>query len=106
MSVRNVVIVFIVCALITYFYRALPFLFFSRVKVPAVLEKLKDILPAAFMAILVVYCFKSVPSASSNERLYLAFGALTTVLVHLWKRNTILSVVLGTAVYMFLLNVI
>lgn len=106
MSVRNVVIVFLVCALITYFYRALPFLFFSKVKVPEVLNKLKDILPAAFMAILVVYCFKGVPSASFNERIYLACGALITVLVHLWKRNTILSVVLGTAVYMFLLNVI
>lgn len=106
MNVRSVVTVFIVCALITYFYRALPFLFFSKVKVPAVLDKLKDILPAAFMAILVVYCFKSVPSASFDEVMYLATGALTTFLVHLWKRNTILSVVFGTAVYMFLLNVI
>lgn len=106
MSVRNVITVFVICALITYFYRALPFLFFSHVKVPAVIEKLKDVLPAAFMAILVVYCFKSVPSASIREILYLASGALTTVFVHLWKRNTILSVILGTAVYMFLLNVI
>lgn len=106
MSVHNVVIVFILSSMITYFYRALPFLFFSKVKVPAVLNRLKDVLPAAFMAILVAYCFKGVPSATGVERLYLLAGALTTVLVHLWKRNTILSVVLGTAVYMFLLNVI
>lgn len=106
MSVGNVVIVFIVTACITYFYRALPFLFFSKVKVPDVLNRLKDYLPAAFMAVLVVYCFSSVPEISWMERLYMASGALATVTMHAFRHNTILSVAVGTAVYMFLLNVI
>lgn len=106
MSVGNFAIVFIATACITDFYRALSFLFFSKVKVSDVLNRLKDYLPAAFMAVLVVYCFFSVPEINWMERMYMVAGALATVTMHAFKHNTVLSVAVGAAVYMFLLNVI
>lgn len=106
MSVSSVVAVFVICSLITYFYRAFPFVFFSRFAVPSFLERLRDLMPSAFMAILVVYCLKAVPTSEFQDNLFLFCGCAVTVAVHLWKRNTILSVFAGTAVYMVLLNLL
>lgn len=67
------------------------------------MDGLKQKLPYAFMVILVVYCLKGCATGSMNTIICSAGGSLVTVAVHLWKRNTIVSVVSGTAVYMLLL---
>lgn len=103
MNRTDALTVIAICAVLTYFYRAFPFLFFSKRKVPAWMDGLKQKLPYAFMVILVVYCLKDCAAASLHTVLCSAGGCAVTVLLHLWKRNTIVSVAGGTVIYMLLL---
>ncbi|MBQ4608412.1 MAG: AzlD domain-containing protein, partial [Clostridia bacterium] len=62
------------------------------------------LLPPAIMAALVVYCLKSVPYGTFMDgAMQLAAGAVV-VAVHLLRRNTLLSIAAGTAVYMLLIR--
>lgn len=104
MSVSDALLVYVLCTLITFFYRAFPFLFFRNGTLPVWLEKCRDLLPCAFMAILVVYCLKDTVTASLFENMITTAAVGVTVAMHAWKGNTILSVVCGTAVYILFLN--
>ena len=106
MSSKDALIVYVLCALITYFYRAFPFLFFKDGRLPSWLDRCRDLLPSAFMAILVVYCMKGTVTATIMENLISDAGVIVTVVIHAYKRKTILSVVCGTTVYILLLNLI
>ncbi len=61
-------------------------------------------LPPAIMAILVIYCLKDSSFASLGGWLPQAVGVALTAALHLWRRNTLLSIGVGTAVYMLLLR--
>ena len=91
----------------TFFLRALPFLAFSGEReMPAGMEKLSHAPPPAIMAVLVIYCLKSVPDEWYPGGLCQLLGVAATALVHKWKHNTFLSIILGTAVYMVLIRVL
>lgn len=106
MSKTMAVWVIVACALITFMWRVIPFLVFhGDRKMPPILDRLKDLLPAAVMAILVVYGLKGLTSADGHEALAMIIASIFVAGIHIWKKNTILSVFLGTAVYMILLNV-
>lgn len=93
-----------VCTLIT---RALPFVIFGRKReVPQVIRYLGRVLPPAIMAILVVYCMKGVNFWGTSHGLPEMLASLTVVLLHLWKRNTLLSIGVGTICYMLLIQLV
>lgn len=94
----------LVCFLITLMWRALPFLFFGKRQMPKVLERLKDLLPSAIMAILLVYGLKGLSGASGHDAFAMIAASAFTAIIHLWRKNTILSVFLGTLAYIILLN--
>ena len=94
------------CALITAFLRAAPFLFFGGVReIPKVIRKLGETLPPAIMAALVVYCLRTVPFGGAAQGARQVAAAAAVVALHLWKKNTLLSIAGGTALYMVLLRV-
>ncbi len=95
----------LVCAGVTLALRVAPFAFFGgKDGVPPVIARLGKALPPAIMAALVVYCLKSVPFGPLSDGLrQLAAGAVV-VLVHLWRRSTLLSIAAGTAAYMLLIR--
>ena len=97
----------VVCFLITLMWRSLPFLFFGgKHQMPKILEKLKDLLPSAIMAILLVYGLKGLHGSNIHDASAMIIASLFTAGIHLWKKNTIVSVFLGTVVYIVLLNFI
>jgi len=53
---------------------------------------------------LVVYCLKNVTPLSCPYALPEGIAAAVVVLLHLWRRNTLLSIVCGTAVYILLIQ--
>ena len=71
---------------------------------PPWLEKLSHALPPAIMAVLMVYCLKSVPDEWYPSGLCQLLAVAVTALVHKWKHNTFLSIILGTALYMLLIR--
>lgn len=101
------VLVVVVSALVTMLTRFLPFwVFGTKRPVPEAVRYLGGILPPAIMATLVVYCLKSITPLTGNHGLPELIGVAVTALVHLWKRNTLLSIAGGTAVYMLLIHFI
>ena len=95
----------LICSAVTLALRALPFVFFGgKGGVPPRIARLGRMLPPAIMAALVVYCLKGVPFGSFADGAYQLVAGAVVVLVHLWKRNTLLSIAVGTAAYMLLIR--
>jgi len=96
----------LICAGVTLALRALPFLFFDgKEGVPRWLASLGNMLPPAIMAALVVYCLKGVPFGTLADGAFQLIAAAVVIVVHLAKRNTLLSIAAGTAAYMLLIRI-
>jgi branched-subunit amino acid transport protein AzlD len=100
MTGSRVIIAILVMAAIICFTRLLPFLFFARRKPPALLSYLERSIPPLVMLLLVVYCLKDVRWASAPYGLPEIAGIALVVFLHLWRRNTLLSIAGGTVLYM------
>ena len=89
----------LVAALVTAATRFLPFLIFgSGKKTPAFITNLGKLLPGAIIAMLVVYCLKDVTFLAWPYGIPELLGCAVTALLHLWKRNSLLSIGGGTVV--------
>lgn len=85
----------------------MPFLLFpAGKKVPKTVEYLGKVLPPAVIGMLVVYCFKSVNPAAFPFGLPELIASATVVLLHIWKRNNLLSIGVGTVLYMVLVQTV
>lgn len=94
-----------VVALGTMLTRFLPFLVFPAGKeTPKLIQKLGQLMPGAVFSLLVVYCLKNVDLFSGTHGIPEAIAIAAITAVHLWKRNTLLSIATGTAVYMILVQ--
>ncbi|MCI5955112.1 MAG: AzlD domain-containing protein [Lachnospiraceae bacterium] len=96
-----------VSALITFGLRALPFLLFhGKRKMPEWLSRLGAILPSAIMAVLIVYCLRSVKNDFVGNGIPGLIAVLVVAASYKWKHSTFISIVAGTAVYMVLIRII
>ena len=96
-----------VVSLVTMALRFLPFVIFGNNReTPAFITYLGKVLPYAIMAMLVVYCLKSVSFLSAPYGIPEAIAVAAVVLLHLWKRNTLVSIVGGTVCYMVLIQMV
>lgn len=96
-----------IVALVTALLRFLPFIIFrGNKKTPKLIKKLGGMLPYSIMGMLVVYCLKSVSFSSLNGFLPQLIASLVIILLHVWKRNTLISIVCGTVVYMVLVQLV
>ena len=101
----HALLIVLVCAGVTLLLRALPFACFGgRDGVPGWVASLGGMLPPAIMAALVVYCLKSVPYGAFADGTKQLAAAAVVVALHLARRNTLLSIAGGTAVYMILIR--
>ena len=93
-------------SIITMVPRFLPFLIFPEGKTPpAYIQYLGKVLPHAVIGLLVIYCLKDVP-ASSTYGLPEAIAILFIMVLHKWKKNTLLSIGGGTILYMILVQMV
>ena len=91
----------------TMLTRFLPFLIFkSDSKTPKFIEYLGKALPSAVFAMLIIYCLKDVNIFVVKNVVPEMIGVGVTVIVHLLKKNFLLSMLCGTAIYMFLVQTI
>ena len=89
----------------TMLTRFLPFLLFPAGKpTPKYIQYLGKVLPAAVFGMLVIYCLKEVNILSGNHGIPELMGIIVVVLLHLWKRQMLLSIAGGTIVYMLLVQ--
>ena len=96
-----------VIALVTAGLRFLPFLIFGENRqTPPLVTSLGQVLPYAIMGMLVVYCLKDVSFVSGSFGIPEAIGCAAVALLHIWKRNTLLSIGAGTVLYLLLVQLV
>lgn len=96
-----------IVALVTAFTRWAPHMLFGgKQELPPVVRYLSRVLPPAIMIVLVLYCIRSINVAAFPFGMNYILPILVTIAVHVWKRNTILSIALGTALHMILIRTI
>lgn len=95
----------VVITLVTMATRFLPFLIFGeKRKTPEIITYLGKVLPYAIMGMLVIYCLKDVSFLSGSHGLPEIIGCGVVAGLHIWKRNTLLSIGAGTVTYMLLVQ--
>ena len=104
---KTAIAIIAVAAVCTFATRLFPFALFSKSEtIPKSVQYLGKVLPPAVIATLVIYCLKDVnflqfPSGIAELiSIALVFG------IHAWKKNTLLSIGLGTACYMILIRTV
>ena len=98
-------VIIALCSLASMLSRSLPFLLFKPgASLPSYIRYLGKALPSAVFALLVVYCLKDVSLLSGNHGIPEAIALLVTTLLHLWKRQMMLSMAAGTILYMGLVQ--
>ncbi len=96
-----------VSALVTAALRFIPFLVFgSKRKTPEFITYLGKVLPFAIMGMLVVFCLKNVSPAAAPHGIPELISIAVVAVLHIWKRNTLLSIIAGTLCYILLVNFI
>ena len=107
MTITQQIITIIICIIGTMTSRFLPFLVFSSQKpTPPYIQYLGKALPCAIFGMLVVYCLKNVSLFNAPYGIPEAISIIVVILLHIWKRQMLLSIAGGTICYMVLIQMI
>ena len=98
-DISYLLLVMLVMTVATYATRLTPFILLSRGQQRALINFIAKNTPPMIMTILVIYMLKGV-NYLSFEGVYTFIAIIVTVVFHLYKRNALLSIIAGTAVYM------
>lgn len=94
-----------VAGAVTLMLRFLPFLVFGgKRETPPYIVYLGKVLPYAIMGMLVIYCLRGISFTAAANFLPELIACAVVVLAHVWKRNTLLSIISGTVCYMLLVQ--
>ena len=87
--------------------RFLPFLIFPAGKpTPKYVQYLGKVLPAAVFGLLVVYSLKDVSILTGSHGIPELISILLVIILHVWKRQMLLSIAGGTVCYMLLVQLV
>ena len=107
MTVTQQLITIAAVALGTMLTRFLPFLVFPEGKpTPKYVQYIGKALPGAVFGLLVIYCLKNVSLFAGSHGLPELIAIAVVVLLHLWKRQMLLSIAAGTVCYMLLVQLV
>lgn len=87
--------------------RFLPFLVFPAGKpTPKYIQYLGKVLPSAVFGLLVIYCLRNVSIFSGSHAIPELISIVLVIILHVWKRQMLLSIVGGTVCYMLLVQLV
>lgn len=87
--------------------RFLPFLLFPANKpTPKYIQYLGKVLPYAVMGLLLIYCLKDVQVAAWPHGIPELIGVAVTAALQFWRKNMLLSIAVGTILYMALVQLV
>lgn len=105
MTNSQIIITFLVFALGTMFTRFITFFVFPpHSEPPKEVIFLGSVLPTAAIGLIVVFALKDTPILTAPYGIPEAIAIVVIVLLQKWQRKSILSIIVGTAVYMFLVQ--
>ena len=73
---------------------------------PKYVQYLGKVLPAAVFGLLVIYCLKDVSILTGSHGIPELIAILLVIMLHVWKRQMLLSIAGGTVCYMLLVQVV
>ncbi|WP_462425924.1 branched-chain amino acid transporter permease [Fusobacterium varium] len=93
-------------AVTSYFLRAFPFLVLNKKNkaVEKYMMYLGKVLPPAVIGILIIFCLKDTSIVNSPYGIPEMLAVAVVVLLHIWKRNSLISILGGTVFYMYLVQ--
>lgn len=101
------ILIILTVAVTTFATRVVPFLIFPKGKeIPQIIQYLGKVLTPAVIGMLVVYCLKSTTVLESPHGIPEAIAVTVTAVLHVWKRNNLLSIGGGTVLYMVLIQIV
>ncbi|MEA4922579.1 MAG: AzlD domain-containing protein [Eubacteriaceae bacterium] len=106
MTVLNALITIAVVAVCTFLTRLAPFALFGRKDPPDSVMYLGKVLPAAVIAVLVVYCLRNISFYHAADWMPMFIAIVITAALHIWKKNNLLSIGGGTVCYMVMVQAI
>ncbi len=87
--------------------RFLPFFLFpAKKELPKYIRYLSQVIPYAVMGMLVVYALKDTDLLAGSHGIPELIAVVVVVLLHLWRRNMLLSIAGGTVTYMLLVQLV
>ena len=92
-------------SIMTILTRFLPFLVFRK-ETPPYITYLGKVLPPAIIGMLVIYCLKDINMTVQPFGLPELIAAAGVVGLQIWKRNSLISILSGTVVYMLLTQLV
>lgn len=102
----NAVILIACMALFTLLIRVLPFFIFSKMETPKAVRYLGNYLPYSIIGMLIIYCIKDMSLIKAPHGAPELISIGVTAVLHILKRNTLLSIIAGTICYMLLIQFI
>lgn len=107
MTFTEQIITIAVVTVTTMLTRFLPFLVFPAGKpTPKYVQYLGKVLPAAIFGMLVIYCLKDVSILNGSHGIPELISIAVVIVLHLWKRQMLLSIGGGTVCYMLLVQLV
>lgn len=104
MTTKQSILTIFVVVIGTMVTRFLPFIIFPESKEPPkIIAHLGIVLPYSVMGLLVVYCLKDAVF-SDYHALPEMIAIVVVASIHKWKKNTLLSIGVGTVLYMILIQ--
>lgn len=94
-----------VMSVVTILLRFLPFIVFRK-KTPKYIAYLGKVLPPAIIGMLVIFCLKDITPLAHPFGIPELIAAACVVGLQIWKRNALVSILAGTAVYMALVQLV
>lgn len=104
LSVKETIVFIIVASVFTFATRVIPFAAFGKREVPKAIKYLGEVLPCAIIGVLIIYCLKDAYNLEYMTILPQLIGVAITAVMHLWRKNVLLSISAGTISYMLLIH--
>lgn len=92
-------------SIVTIALRFLPFILFQK-KTPKYISYLGKVLPPAIIGMLVIYCLKDVNISAHPFGIPELIAVACVVGLQVWKRNSLISILVGTIIYMLLVQLV
>lgn len=100
-------LIILLVALTTFATRVTPFLLFPKGKeIPKTIQYLGKVLTPAIIGMLVVYCLKNTKVFAAPYGIPELISVVVVAVLHIWKRNNLLSIGVGTVLYMVLIQTV
>ena len=100
-------LIILLVAITTFATRVTPFLLFPKGKeIPKMIQYLGKVLTPAIIGMLVIYCLKNTKILGAPYGIPELISVVTVAALHIWKRNNLLSIGVGTVLYMVLIQTV